>query len=147
MTQGTRDSQRRERSGGDRAVQHAAPSIWEWVAAGIGGALVVAVLGFMAYEAATLSSHPTPRLTVRIDTVVAYPSGYVVEFRAMNAGDATAASVIVQGELRSDTTVVERSEAMIDFIPAGSSRSGGLVFKNDPRRFQAEVRAAGFDMP
>jgi uncharacterized protein (TIGR02588 family) len=147
MTQHSRSSEKRDRSGGDRLAQHAKPSIWEWVAAGIGGVLVAAVLGFMAYEAAMLSPHPTPRLAIRIDTVVAYPSGYVVEFRAMNDGDATAANVLVQGDLRSDTTLVERSEAVIDFVPAGSSRPGGLVFKNDPRRHKMEVRPVGFDIP
>jgi uncharacterized protein (TIGR02588 family) len=145
--QGARASQKRERSDGGRPAQHAEPSIWEWVAAGIGGALVVAALGFMVYEAATLTAHPTPRLAIRIDTVVAYPAGYIVEFRAINAGDATAASVLVQGELRSDTGVVERSEAMVDFVPARSWRQAGRVFKNDPRGYRMDVRPVGFDRP
>jgi uncharacterized protein (TIGR02588 family) len=42
---------------------------------------------------------------------------------------------------------VERSEATIDFVPARSSRHGGLVFKNDPRRYRMEVRPVGFDRP
>jgi uncharacterized protein (TIGR02588 family) len=147
MTQGARAPHKRGPSQGDQPVQRAEPSIWEWVAAGIGGALVVAVVGFMAYEAATLSPHPTPRLAIRIDTVVAYPGGYIVEFRASNSGDATAASVLVEGELRSDTGVVERSEATIDFVPAGSWRTGGLVFTKDPRSYQMEVRPAGFGRP
>jgi uncharacterized protein (TIGR02588 family) len=147
MTQGSRASQKRERSNGDRPAQHAEPSIWEWVAAAIGGALVVAVVAFMAYEAATLSPHPTPRLAIRIDTVVADPSGYIVEFRAINSGDATATSVLVQGELRSDTGLVERSEGTVDFVPARSWRRGGLVFARDPRTHRMEVRPVGFDRP
>jgi uncharacterized protein (TIGR02588 family) len=142
-----RGSQRREPNDGERPAQHAASSIWEWVAAGIGGAMVVAVVAFMAYEAATLSPHPTARLAIRIDTVVAYPSGYIVELRAINSGDATAASVLVQGELRGDTGVVERSEVTVDFVPARSWRAAGLVFKNDPRRHRMEVRPVGFDRP
>jgi uncharacterized protein (TIGR02588 family) len=128
-------------------MQHAEPSIWEWVAAGIGGALVVAVLAFMSYEAATLGPHPSPKLAIRIDTVLAYPGGYIVEFRATNSGDATAAHVLVQGELRSDSGVVERSESTVDFVPARSWRTGGLVFAQDPRAFRVEVRPVGFDRP
>lgn len=109
--------------------------------------MVVAVVAFMVYEAATLSPHPTPRLAIRIDTVVAYASGYIVELRAINSGDATASGVLVQGELRADTGVVERSEVTVDFVPARSWRRAGLVFAQDPRAHRMDVRPVGFDRP
>lgn len=140
-----------EKGGRDRGERpgraHTKPSVWEHGAAAIGAAIVVATLGFMVYEAATAPPDPVPLIVVRVDTVVAYPSGYVVEFRAINAGDATAASVQVQGELRSDTGVVERSESTVDFVPARSWRRGGLVFARDPRAHRMEVRAVGFGRP
>jgi uncharacterized protein (TIGR02588 family) len=101
----------------------------------------------MAYEAATAPPDAVPRLVVQVDTVVAYRSGYAVEFRAINDGDATAANVQVHGELRADTGVVEQSESTIDFVPARSWREGGLVFQNDPRRYRLEVRPVGFNRP
>lgn len=113
----------------------------------LGGAITIAVLGFMLYEALTEPANPVPKLVVRVDTIVAYPSGYVAELRAINAGDATAARVQVQGELRADTGVIERSESTVDFVPARSWRRGGLVFQNDPRRHRLEVRVVGFDRP
>jgi uncharacterized protein (TIGR02588 family) len=147
MTERRRGSEKSEQREGDRPAQPAAPPIWEWVVAAMGGALVVAVLGFMAYEATTLSDHPMPKLTVRIDTVASHAGGHVVEFRVGNSGDATAADVLIQGELRSDVGVLERSEATIGFVPARSWRTGGLVFTNDPRRHRMEVRAVGFERP
>jgi uncharacterized protein (TIGR02588 family) len=62
-------------------------------------------------------------------------------------GDATAAGVLVQGELRSNTGLVERSEATLDFVPARSWRPGGLVFTTDPRAQRLEVRPLGLDRP
>lgn len=115
--------------------------------AALGAALVAATLGVLVYEALTADPHATPRLTVRVDTVVADRSGYTVEYRAFNDGDATAARVLVRGELRDVARVVEQSESTIDFVPARSSRSGGLVFRNDPRAYRVEVRAVGFDRP
>jgi uncharacterized protein (TIGR02588 family) len=132
---------------GDQRTAHRKPSLWEWAAAALGAAIVAATIGFMVYDAVTAPSDGVPKIEVRVDSVVAYSSGYVVEFRAINAGDATAASVLVQGELRSDTGVVERSEATVDFVPAGSWRPGGLVFTKDPRAYHMEVRPLGFDRP
>jgi uncharacterized protein (TIGR02588 family) len=55
--------------------------------------------------------------------------------------------VQVHGELRSDTSVVEQSESSVDFVPARSWRTGGLVFAKDPRTYRVEVRVVGFDRP
>lgn len=126
---------------------HAKPSVWEHAAAALGAAIVVATLGFMVYEALTTPTDAVPQLGVRVDTVVSYPHGHVVEFRAMNAGDATAANVQIEGELRADTGVVERSEATIGFVPAQSWRTGGLVFRGNPAGYRLEVRVVGFDRP
>jgi uncharacterized protein (TIGR02588 family) len=128
-------------------MHHGPPSIWEWAAAGAGGILVVLVIGFMAYEAATLGPHPSPHLATRIDTIVPTAGSYLVEFQATNTGDATAAHVVIHGELHADTGFVERSEATLDFVPARSSRQGGLVFRSDPRRYRLVVRAVGFSRP
>ncbi len=119
----------------------------ELAAALLGGAIVIAALTFMIYEAVTAPSDPVPKLVARVDTVVPYPSGYVAEFRAINAGDATAANVQVRGELHADTGVVERSESTVDFVPARSWRKGGLVFSADPRRYRFDVRVVGYDRP
>lgn len=126
---------------------HAEVSIWEWIAAGLGAAIVLATLAFMVYDAMTGGPHPVPQITVRVDTVIAYGSGYVVEFRAINEGAATAAGAVVSGELRADTGVVEHAEVTLDHVPARSWRKGGLVFAEDPRTHRLVLRFKGFAQP
>jgi uncharacterized protein (TIGR02588 family) len=121
--------------------------VWEWAAAGAGGLITAAAISFLVYDNATTESKPLPRIVVRVDTIIAHASSYVVEFRATNEGDATAAHVVVHGELMSDTGAIERSESNVDFVPARSWRTGGLIFRNDPRRYRLEVRPVGFDRP
>jgi uncharacterized protein (TIGR02588 family) len=55
--------------------------------------------------------------------------------------------VQVEGELRADTGVVERSESTVGFVPARSWRKGGLVFRAEPARYRLEVRVVGYDRP
>jgi uncharacterized protein (TIGR02588 family) len=136
-----------EKRGKPHGHPRAKPSIWEHVAAAVGGAIVLATLAFMAYEALTTPTGAVPKLAVRVDTIVSYPHSHVVEFRAVNSGDATAANVQVEGELRADTGVVERSESTVGFVPAQSWRVGGLVFKTQPAGHRLEVRVLGYDRP
>jgi uncharacterized protein (TIGR02588 family) len=140
-------AKRRDGNRDDLSARHHKPSLWEWTAAGLGAAIALAAIGFMVYEAVSAAPDAIPVITARVERVVAHPSGYVVEFRATNDGDATAAQVLVQGELRGATGTVERSEATIDFVPARSWRRGGLVFGQDPRAARVEVRVLGFDRP
>lgn len=126
---------------------HAKPSLWEHAAAALGGAIVIATLAFMIYEAVTTPSDAVPQLAVRVDTIISYAHGHVVEFRAVNTGDATAANVQVRGELQADAGIVERSESTVDFVPARSWRKGGLVFNARPARDRLDVRVVGFDRP
>jgi uncharacterized protein (TIGR02588 family) len=140
-------AKRRDGNRDDYSARHHKPSLGEWTAAGLGVAITLAAIGFMVYEAVSAAPDAIPAITVRVERVVVHPSGYVVEFRATNDGDATAAQVLVQGELRGDAGTVERSEATIDFVPARSWRRGGLVFGQDPRGGRVEVRVLGFDRP
>jgi uncharacterized protein (TIGR02588 family) len=127
--------------------QHAKASMWEWVAAAIGAALVIAVIGFLTYRAIVARADPYPRLSVSVDSIIGYGDGYIVEFRAENAGGAPVADLLVQGRISSDTGVVEESEVTIDFVPPESSQRGGLLFTKDPRAYRLEVRPAGYDRP
>lgn len=122
-------------------------SVWEWVAAAVGAALVIAVIGFIAYQAVVARGDPHPRISVRVDTIIGYGDGYIVEFLAENTGGATAAGLLIKGRISSDTGVVEESEATIDFVPSKSRHRGGLLFTKDPRAFRLEVRPAGYQRP
>jgi uncharacterized protein (TIGR02588 family) len=130
-------------SNGDETQQ---TSLWEWAAAALSTVVVLGAIGFMLNEAFTVPSSP-PMITVRVDTIVAAGSGYVVEFRAQNSGQTTAAGLTIEGELRSDTGTVEKSNVTIDYVPAGSHRRGGLLFTHDPARYTLQIQPKGYDRP
>jgi uncharacterized protein (TIGR02588 family) len=71
----------------------------------------------------------------------------LVEFRALNEGGRTAAGLTIEGELRNGTKVVESSDTTLEYLPSHSERSGGLFFTADPREYQLELRAKGYETP
>ncbi|MDQ3248692.1 MAG: TIGR02588 family protein [Chloroflexota bacterium] len=118
----------------------------EWLVAAIGLLLVASTLGFIVYQALQENSVP-PEMTVAVETVVAQRSGYLVTFRALNAGETTAAAVTVEGELRQGDQSIELSTATLDYVPAHSGRNGGLFFTHDPQQFELKLRAIGYAEP
>lgn len=133
-----------ERKQGSRRRQPT--SQWEWVAAGISTLLVLGAVGFMGYEALVGPSGP-PRLRIEVDSIMAAQGGYLVEFRVHNSGPATAAALLVKGELHADTGTVETSEVTIQFVPGEAARRAGLYFSHDPRLYRLEIRPKGYDRP
>lgn len=121
-------------------------SVWEWIAAGIGGFLVFGAVGFMLHEAVTLPDTP-PRIEITIDSIVAQPSGYLVRVRAHNRGYSTAAALEIEGELVADTGIVQTSRTTIDYVPERGSRTAGLFFDHDPRILTLRLRPVGYDDP
>ena len=118
----------------------------EWGVAGLSTLLVLGAVGFLLHDAARGSpSHP--RIAIEVDTVVRAGQGYLVEFRAWNHGQTTAAGLLIEGEIRSDTGTVEKSEVTIDYVPSEGMRRGGLFFTHDPRRNRLEIRPKGYDRP
>jgi uncharacterized protein (TIGR02588 family) len=121
-------------------------STWEWIIAALGALVVLSAVTIMLYEA--FSSPPTPpKIEVVVDSIVDTEYGRVVEFRVRNHGQQTAAGLVVEGELRSDTGTIETAQVTIDYVPAQSSRRGGLLFTHDPRRYALEVKGKGYDRP
>ncbi|HEX5724263.1 MAG TPA: TIGR02588 family protein [Longimicrobiaceae bacterium] len=121
-------------------------SAWEWVAAGLGTALLLAAVGFLVHQGLTLEDGP-PHIVLQVDSVHPGPGGYVVEFTARNEGGTTAAGLLVEGELQGGSGPPETSEVTIDFVPAEGERKAGLVFAADPRRHPLRLRAKGYDEP
>ena len=122
-------------------------SRWEWVAAAVGALLLLGTVGFLVYEAVTTQGPPLPRLSVQVDTVVGHGAHHLVQIVVRNDGSATAAEVVIEGALRSDTGSVETRETTIDFVPPKSQRRGGLVFAADPRRHAIELRPVAYRQP
>jgi uncharacterized protein (TIGR02588 family) len=132
-----------ERDGGEGGGRR---SRWEWVAAAVSTALVLAVVGYLLYDAVARPRTP-PSIRVAADTVLQSEGLWLVEFRATNGGHETAAAVKIEGELMQADSSVESSEAVLDYVPGRSVRHGGLFFRRDPRAYRLELRAHGYQEP
>jgi uncharacterized protein (TIGR02588 family) len=80
-------------------------------------------------------------------SIVPAQNGYLVQFHAVNQGGSTAAGVVIGGELRRDAETIESSHTTLNYLPANSERGGGLFFTHDPRQFDLQMRALGYEEP
>ncbi|MGH6916935.1 MAG: TIGR02588 family protein [Geminicoccaceae bacterium] len=118
----------------------------EWVVAAIGAMLVAGTIGYLVWLATVRDATP-PDIRVTAEGVVALQGGWLVQFRAANAGGQAAAQLLVEGELEGPQGRIETSEATIDYLPPRSEREGGLFFSQDPRQHELRLRAKGFVEP
>ncbi|HVF24920.1 MAG TPA: hypothetical protein VNA23_03475 [Anaerolineales bacterium] len=120
--------------------------LWMWGIALLGLVLVLGSIVFMLYEAITGDTSP-PDVVVRVESIEAATSGFLVSFRAVNEGGSTAAGITIEGTLRDGTEGIETSNTTIEYLPSHSERKGGLFFTLDPRQYELELRATGFEEP
>jgi len=140
-----RDGKRREGDGpGGRAA--AATPVAEWIASGVGLALFLAALGTALYNGLFVAGSP-PDVRVEARETLALGEGWLVRVRAVNRGGDTAAAVRVTGRLLRGSETVEAGTVVMDFVPAGSEREGGLFFRTDPRGLALDLRAEGYAEP
>jgi uncharacterized protein (TIGR02588 family) len=119
----------------------------EWVSAGVGFVLVAAALGLLIYKAIWRDVSP-PEVTVRVISVVPMKNGFLVQFNAVNQGGSTAEGVVIEGQLRrGPDTTVETSHTTLQYLPSHSELKGGLFFTHDPRQFDLQLRALGYEEP
>lgn len=118
----------------------------EWFVAALGFAVTAGTIAFLTYHGLTGNSAP-PDIRVEAQAIVATRNGYLVEILATNSGDATAAGVKVQGELRSKDGTVQTAETTFDYVPSHSSRRGGLIFMRDARAGSLHLHASGYQNP
>jgi uncharacterized protein (TIGR02588 family) len=119
----------------------------EWIAAGLGLLLTLAMLGTIGWEMIAGGGDRPPAIEARIERIVPTGGGYVVEIALRNESPATAAAVQVQGELTKPDGEVATSGATLDYVPGESTRHAGLFFKEDPRLGRLEVRTLGYAQP
>lgn len=130
-----------------RQPPHAsATSRWEWAVAGLGLAIVLGIVGYLGYGALT-SPPSVPSISIALVAVETTPGGHVVRFSAHNSGASTASSLRIVGELRHGEAVIEASEAILDYLPPASVRRGGLIFQNDPSRYELRLLPKGYVEP
>ena len=133
--QQTQQPPRKQRRQQDQGAGGHAPttSPWEHAVAALGVVVVVAAVGFMLYQALSERGKPVPRVTIQVDTVAPYSAGHVVQIIARNEGGATATNVLIEGALRADTGLVEKSQTTVDFVPAWLAAEGGPLLHEGPR--------------
>jgi uncharacterized protein (TIGR02588 family) len=120
--------------------------LWVWGIGLFGLALVLGSIVFMLYEALT-GDTSLPDVTVQVESIEPSSSGFLVTFRAMNEGGSTAAGLTIEGTVRNGTESIETSTTTIEYLPSHSERKGGLFFTVDPRQYDLQLRAAGYEEP
>jgi uncharacterized protein (TIGR02588 family) len=150
-----RDARQRQTAGGKPATSapgtadsREAQSIplLEWIIGGIGFLIMAAVLGFLLF-AAMMEDHPLPDVKLSVDAVRQIRNGYLVQITALNEGGSTAEGVVVEGELRNGTELIEQSRIEIEFLPPHSRKRAGLFFSRDPKQFELRLRPHGYEEP
>lgn len=129
-----------------KVKENTEPPVWEWILAAVGLALVLVAIGATLYRAMTQEASP-PSFETTVQSVTASPNGFVVAFRVKNTGSQTAAAVNIEADLMRAGEKIETGTASLSYVPAHSEREGGLFFRNDPRSFELEIRALGYEKP
>lgn len=118
----------------------------EWTVFAIGLVLVVATLGYLVRESVVGAGGP-PEVVARLGETRPTASGYLVPVEVANDGQTTAEDVRVPIFLDLPGGKREEAELSIAFLPRGSSRSGWVSFRDDPRRGTLSLGAIAFEAP
>lgn len=129
-----------------KATDPIRPHWVEWVTGLAATTIVLAMIGWMVFEAMTSDDRP-PELAVQILTIDPLPSGWRVMIEVRNSGDQAAAAVEIKGSLLNGATAIEEAGMTFDYIAAGSTSRGGLLFVNNPSLHQLQVVPSGFTEP
>lgn len=119
----------------------------EWFAAVTGLLLILSVVAVIGREAIREQAADTPAIAIQVGTIGQVADSYVVPFEALNQANGTAVAVEIEGTLMSGSSLVERSGATIDYVPGHGRTSGGLFFRENPRKHRLIIRATGFQNP
>lgn len=114
----------------------------------LGGMAVLALMGFLLVAALRGEGRGPPE--VRVETAAPArlgQAGWVVPFRAVNAGQAPALQLGLEAELLLPDGRRERSEVVIDYLAGRAEQEGGFFFTDDPRAGRLTARALGFLQP
>jgi uncharacterized protein (TIGR02588 family) len=103
------------------------PPILEWATACLGLVVVAAAIGLTLFQALNGSDSP-PDLSLKAGEARQTPSGWVVDVKAVNQGDETAAGVHIEGRLGAET-----ANAELDYVPAHGEAKATMRLDADPR--------------
>ena len=131
---------------GKKAKEKGIPLL-ESISAGIGLAILAVMFGFLTYEALKTPAGVVPVLVAEPVGLTRASGIYVVEVEVSNRSRQTGAAVQVEAVLKQGGTEVEKSHATFDYVPGRSQTRGGVLFTEDPRKHQLELRVTGYQRP
>lgn len=119
----------------------------EWVIFAIGLILVVSTLGYLIYDATTVSETP-PSMEFQLGETQQQNQQFIVPVSVTNKGGQPAETVQIEVVLERSGEELETAEFEIAFLPRGATRSGWVTFKTDPRKAdRITTRAIGYEKP
>lgn len=114
-----------------KSAQDRGPHPAEWLIGGVAAVVVVVLLGYLTYLGVANGGR-APEFVLSVEKVDRVGEGFHVNVAVTNAGQATAAAVVVRATLGEEEVVIETGEIEFDYLPAGSTRRGAFVVSNDP---------------
>ncbi|HWL68497.1 MAG TPA: hypothetical protein VNS22_08950 [Geminicoccus sp.] len=138
-------SKQPDRNQGDHARPRPPTPLLEWVAAGLGAAVAIFIVGYLAWDGLTGADAPAD-LVIRVDGVEAATAGFRVDLIITNLGGETAAEARIAVTAATGEEQ-EAGEITFDYVPGHSSRRGSLLFRNRPDPAALTARVLGFREP
>lgn len=117
----------------------------EWLAAAIGLTIFIALFAVILRQEIGQGRAAAPDLAIEDVRVTPTPGGSLVQFTVHNRSDQTAAAVSVEGKPAGAAS--PPSTVTIDYVPAKSRVSAGLIFAGDMKGRPVEIRPVGYRRP
>ncbi len=118
----------------------------EWVALVVSVIAILGLVGFLVVDGLT---HPERRAILGVVVHPAEPSRetFQVPITLRNDGNQPAENIDVEVVLKGGERDIDTGSVSIPFIASRSSVEAVVVFAEDPRRFPAEGRVLGYEVP
>ena len=117
----------------------------ERILGAVSAAVIVVLMGYLVVRALANDGTP-PDIVVELRGVTQVGATWLVEVEATNLGSSPATDLEIEGEMPGPGGS-ERRSVVLEYVPAKSSRRGGLYFSGDPRTRPLTLRAVGFRAP
>lgn len=120
----------------ERYPVNRAPHPAEWIIGAASALGVLALVGYLAVTALAETDGP-PVFEPKVNEIFASQGVWHARVTLRNSGDKTAADVVLEGAAGDGGT----SEITFDYVPAGSTRTGALLFETEPSDLKLSVRS------
>ncbi len=127
-------------------AEQISPHWVEWLTGLVATLIVISITSWILWEAMNTDDRP-PELSVQVLDIEPVATGWRVMIQVQNASDSTAAAVKINGALLDGQAPVETTDVTFDYVAAGSTTRGGLLFVNDPSRYRLSLQPTSFTDP